>query len=151
MRFCGFVRFWLKIRNVKKYNYAKRSIFFFFFVFVSGNMSTDTSCRDDSSRRPHHSEVYSRFWKWLLKKRLKKKRDIGALTHDSLPEDPLKTTGVSFLSEVPENGHSVCIGRGKERRVYYDEIRDATRERDEKQILCSLFLSLSFSLGRERE
>lgn len=30
-------------------------------------------------------------------------------------EDPLKPTG-SFLSEVPENGHSVCTGRGRGRR-----------------------------------
>jgi len=50
---------------------------------------------------------------------------------------PLKPTGVSFLSEVPENGHFVCTGRGRERRGTTTKFEPRTRG-DEKQISCSL-------------
>lgn len=46
--------------------------------------------------RLQHSEVYSRLWKWLLKKRLKEERAIGALSRLS-PGGSIKTDG-SVLS-----------------------------------------------------
>lgn len=88
-------------------------------------MSTDSIfSRQLSSRRLQHSEVYSRPRKWLLKKRLKKRHDLGALTDSPSMEGPLKPTGV--LSVGSPGKWTLRVHRTRKGTTrYHDEIRVA--------------------------